>query len=292
MELLIWRHPIDFQTFCPSCRCSIALFILVYCFCSGGFDGGFEGRGRGGRGRGGRGGRRGGPRRGGDDKKEWVPVTKLGRLVKEGKIKSLEEIYLFSIAIKEAEIIDYFLGSTLKDEVVQLSPVQKQTPSGQRTRFRAFLLVGDNKGHVGIGQKVSGEVANAIRGALIDAKLSLIPVRTGWWGARFGAPHTVPCKVTGKCGSVTFRVIPAPKGTGLVAAKTPKKLLVAAGYSDAYTESRGKTRTRGNFVKAAFQAVSRTYSYLSPDLWYQSKFTKAPYQEFTDFLRDGKTSKY
>lgn len=81
-----------------------------------------------------------------------------------------------------------------------------------------------------MGQKVSGEVANAIRGALIDAKLSLVPVRTGWWGARFGAPHTVPCKVTGKCGSVTFRVIPAPKGTGIVAAKTPKKLLVAAGY--------------------------------------------------------------
>ncbi len=75
--------------------------------------------------------------------KEWVPVTKLGRLVKEGKIKSLEEIYLFSIAVKEAEIIDYFLGESLKDEVVQLSPVQKQTQAGQRTRFRAFILVGD-----------------------------------------------------------------------------------------------------------------------------------------------------
>jgi small subunit ribosomal protein S2e len=220
-----------------------------------------------------------------------VPVTKLGRLVKEGKIKSLEEIYLFSIAIKEAEIIDYFLGDSLKDEVVQLSPVQKQTQAGQRTRFRAYLLVGDQKGHVGIGQKVSGEVANAIRGALIDAKLSLVPVRTGWWGARFGAPHTVPCKVTGKCGSVTFRVIPAPKGTGIVAAKTPKRLLVAAGYQDCYTESRGKTKTRGNFVKAAFQAVAKTYKYLSPDLWAQAKFVKSPYQEFTDFLRDAKNSK-
>ena len=57
--------------------------------------------GRGGRGRGGRGGRgagRGG--RGGKDEKEWIPVTKLGRLVKDGKIKSLEEIYLFSLPIK------------------------------------------------------------------------------------------------------------------------------------------------------------------------------------------------
>ena len=62
-----------------------------------------------------------------------MPVTKLGRLVKDGKIKSLEEIYLFSIAVKEAEIIDYFLGESLKDEVVQLSPVQKQTQVRQRT---------------------------------------------------------------------------------------------------------------------------------------------------------------
>lgn len=57
--------------------------------------GGF-GRGRGDRGRG-RGRGRGRPR---DDDKEWVPITKLGRLVKENKIKSLEDIYLFSMAIK------------------------------------------------------------------------------------------------------------------------------------------------------------------------------------------------
>merc|ERR1711892_223058 len=63
----------------------------------GGFRGGFGDRGRGGdrRGRGrGRGGR-------GKEEKEWIPVTKLGRLVKDGKIKSLEEIYLFSLPIKE-----------------------------------------------------------------------------------------------------------------------------------------------------------------------------------------------
>lgn len=64
----------------------------------GGFRGGFGGRGRG-RGRGGRGGRGRGRGRG-KEEKEWVPITKLGRLVKDGKIKSLQEIYLFSLPIK------------------------------------------------------------------------------------------------------------------------------------------------------------------------------------------------
>ena len=71
----------------------------------GGFRGGFGGRGRG-RGRGGRGGRGARGARGGrgKDEKEWIPVTKLGRLVKDGKIKSLEEIYLFSLPIKVRNI--------------------------------------------------------------------------------------------------------------------------------------------------------------------------------------------
>ena len=74
-------------------------------------------------------------------------------------------------------------------------PVQKQTRAGQRTRFKAFVAIGDYNGHVGLGVKCSKEVATAIRGAIILAKLSIVPVRRGFWGNKIGKPHTVPCKV-------------------------------------------------------------------------------------------------
>merc|ERR1712137_101375 len=109
-------------------------------------------------------------------------------------IKSLEEVYLFSMCVKEHQIVEHFLGEALKDEVMKIMPVQKQTRAGQRTRFKAFVCVGDENGHVGLGVKCSKEVTLAIR--------------RGYWGARFGTPHTLPCKVTGSCGSVRMRLIP------------------------------------------------------------------------------------
>ncbi|MDK2413264.1 hypothetical protein QHH03_29700, partial [Aphanizomenon sp. 202] len=133
-------------------------------------------------------------------------------------------------------------------------------------------------------QMCSKEVATAIRGAIILAKLSIVPVRRGYWGNKIGKPHTVPCKVTGKCGSVMVRLIPAPRGTGLVAASVPKKLLNMAGIEDCYTSARGQTATLGNFAKAAYAAIAKTYAYLTPDLWKETVFTKSPYQEFTDYL--------
>lgn len=255
-------------------------------------EGGF---GKGGFGKGKKGGKKGkgkkgGKKEGGDDK--WVPCTKLGRLVQMGKIESIEEIYLHSLTIREYQIIDHFFpappGGTgaLKDEVVRIHPVQKMTSAGQRNRFVAYALVGDSNGHIGLGNKVGKEVATAIRGAVIGAKLSLIPVRRGYWGNKLGMPHTVPMKVTGKCGSVSVRLIPAPRGTRVVGSPTLKKVLAYAGVVDCFSSSCGHTRTKGNFVKATFEALRATYTFMTPDLWGNFAVRAHPYQEFSDNLMD------
>jgi len=205
-------------------------------------------------------------------------------LVKEGKIESLSEIFMFSIPVKEAEIIDHFLKDKLQDEVMKIMPVQKQSSAGQRTRFKAFVALGDSDGHIGLGVKCASEVATAIRGAITAAKLNVSPVRRGYWGRKGGDPHTVPCKVTGKCGSVRVRLIPAPRGTGLVSSPAGKKLMHMAGIQDCYTSTRGHSRTMGNLIKAMFYALKATYGYLSPELWKDTALTASPYQQHTDFL--------
>lgn len=91
-------------------------------------------------------------------------------------------------------------------------------------------------------------------------------------------------QVTGKCGSVSVRLIPAPRGTGIVSAPVPKKLLMMAGIEDCYTSARGSTGTLGNFAKATYAAIAKTYAYLTPDLWKDSPLGKTPYQEYAEFL--------
>ena len=73
-------------------------------------------------------------------------------------------------------------------------------------------------------------------------------------------------------------------GALVVSAPVLKKLLMTAGIDDCYTSARGCTATMGNFAKATFDVISKTYSCLTPDLSKGTVLTKSPYQEFTDHL--------
>ncbi|KAH0504390.1 40S ribosomal protein S2 [Microtus ochrogaster] len=160
-------------------------------------------------------------------------------------------------------------------------PVQKQTRAGQRTRIKALVAIGDYSGHVGLGVKCFKEVATAVRGAIILAQAFHCPCAERLLGEQdWQTPH---CSVQSDrplwlCVGASH---PCPRGSGIVSAPVPKKLLIMAGIDDCCTSARGCTATLGNFAKVIFDAISKTYSYLTPNLW---KETVSPYQELTDHL--------
>jgi len=84
------------------------------------------------------------------------------------------------------------------------------------------------------------------------------------------------------------QLIPAPRGTSIVASPAVKRLLQLAGVEDAYTASSGSTKTLENTLKATFAAISNTYGFLTPNLWKETKLIRSPLEEFADTLRDGK----
>nr|XP_037848491.1 40S ribosomal protein S2-like [Chlorocebus sabaeus] len=223
-----------------------------------------------------------GARRGKAEDKEWMPVTKLGHLINDMKIKSLEEIYLFSLPIKESEIIDFFLGASLKDEVLTFEDYAgaEADPCWPAHQVQGICCYRATLAWVSSAPR-RWPPPSVGPSSWPNSPLSLCAEATG--GTRSATPHC-PLKVTGRCGSVLVRLIPAPRGTGIVSAPVPKKLLMMAGIDDCYTSARGCTATLGNFTKATFDAISKTYSYLIPDLWKETIFTKSPYQEFTDHL--------
>uniref|UniRef100_A0A915A613 Small ribosomal subunit protein uS5 n=1 Tax=Parascaris univalens TaxID=6257 RepID=A0A915A613_PARUN len=197
-----------------------------------------------------------------DAEKPWIPVTKLGRLVKEGKVKTVEDIYLHSVSIKEFQIIDHILPH-LHEDVLKIMPVQKMTKNGLRTRFKAFVAMGDRDGHVGVGVKCAKEVAAAIRGAVFNAKTAMIPVRRGFWNSTSGSPHTVASKITGIHNEVRVRLYPAPRNTGIVGPPLVQRVLDLGGIKDCYT-SVSNPFFLGHLIKATYLAIRMTYWYIPP----------------------------
>lgn len=191
---------------------------------------------------------------------EWVPKTRLGELVKQGLI-TLDKIYQNNLVVKEKEIINTLLPQ-VKEDVINISMVQQMTASGQRSRFKAVVIVGTD-GFIGVGMAKSREVGPAIRKAIDKAKLSIIPVLRGCGSKECGCggTHSVPFKIKGKCGSVRIQLIPAPVGVGLACADKVKQVLRLCGVEDVWSKTFGDTRTSENLVKATYDAIKNAHKY-------------------------------
>lgn len=191
---------------------------------------------------------------------EEEPLTPLGKLVKEGAISSLEEIFERGYKIKEPMIVDMLLPK-LREEVLFVSPVQKQTDAGEKTRFRALVVVGDENGHVGVGMDKAAQVGDAIIKASRKARLNMISVKRGCGSGecRCRQEHSVPFRVEGKTGSVKVVVIPAPRGLGVVAGPNAKIFLRLAGIRDAWVWTKGDTSTIQSCVYALYAALKGTF---------------------------------
>jgi len=199
---------------------------------------------------------------------EWTPRTRLGRLVLEGKISSLEEAFAEGQKIREPQIVDLLLAN-LEEEVINVSLVQKQTDAGEKSRFRAIVAVGNRDGYLGLGSGKARQVRTAIEKAATDARLNITLVRRGCgsWECGCGQPHSLPFEMVGKRGGVKITVVPGPRGLGLVASEDAKVILRLAGVKDCWTRSFGSTRTVPSFAYAVFDALKKTYEVVTPTDW-------------------------
>jgi len=191
----------------------------------------------------------------------WIPKTSIGKRVVAGEINSMEEILSKGLRIQEAGIVKKLLPD-LKTEVIDVGIIQKMTPNGQSTRFKALVAAGNENGWLGIGMGKSKQMRIAIEKANNAAYLSVSPVKLGCgsWECRCDQNHSVPFKVKGKGGSVTIEILPAPRGLGLVAGRKIKNLLKMAGIKDAWTTAKGSTPTMNSTSKAVLQCLRQTFS--------------------------------
>ena len=203
----------------------------------------------------------------------WEPKTKLGREVKNGKVKDIDEILNNNEKILESEIVDYLIN--VKSDLISIGQAKGKFGGGKRRAWRqtqrktkqanvptfsTLAVIGDEKGHVGIGSGSAKETLPARDKAIRKAKLNIFQVKRACAGFDCDCDelHSVPFKVTGKSGSVKVTLIPASQGTGLVVANELKKVLKLAGIKDVYSKTLGRKRTTFNLIKACIKALKKT----------------------------------
>ena len=206
----------------------------------------------------------------------WKPKTYLGKKVKKGDVADIDVVLDSGAKILEFQIVDTLMPTADSDLLLigqskgkfgggqrrVFRQTQKKTKEGNKPSFATYAVFGDRKGHVGLGYGKARETVPAREKAVTKAKLAVLKIRRGCgsWQCNCSEPHSIPFKVSGKCGSVVIDIIPAPKGTGLVTETEVKKILALAGVEDAWSSTRGKTTSRINLIKATLAALKQLTS--------------------------------
>lgn len=164
----------------------------------------------------------------------------MGTKVKGGEVTTLEEVLSTGRPILEPEMIDVLLPD-MESETLQIKTTQRVTDSGKRMKFRVVAVIGDRKGHVGLGVGKSDELKPAMDYAIRDAKKHMIAIKTGCgsWECKCSMQHSVLSKTLGKEGSTVVTLKPAPRGLGLAANDVVKKVLAIAGVKDVWSQAQG-----------------------------------------------------
>lgn len=204
---------------------------------------------------------------------EWKPITRLGRRVLRGEVTNIDQILNEGEIILEQEITDALLPG-LESDLINIGQskgkfgggrrrafrqTQKKTKEGNKPQFAAYCIVGNRDGIVGMGYGKAREVVPARDKSTRNAKKNIFRVvrGSGSWETTVPDTNSIPFKVSGKAGSVIVELIPAPKGTGIVAEKELAKILRLAGIQDVWAKIRGHTVSKINVVLACERALRK-----------------------------------
>ncbi len=210
------------------------------------------------------------------DVEAWKPKTEVGRMVKAGQVTDLSDVLSRGVKVLEPQVVDILLPRIENDLLLigqakgkfgggqrrVFKQCQKKTREGNKPSFATAAVIGNKNGFVGVGYGKARETVPAREKAIRDAKRNVIMIKrgSGSWEGAGEFPNSIPFKVTGKCGSVTVDLIPAPNGTGLCIESECAKILKLAGVQDVWSRTRGQAKTKLNQIKACFEALKKLSS--------------------------------
>lgn len=134
----------------------------------------------------------------------------------------------------------------LKERVVHLNRVAKVVKGGRRFSFHSIVVVGDGKGHIGVGFGKANEVTDAISKATENAKKALFRIRI--------IKGTIPHALLAKYGAARVMLKPAAQGTGVIAGGPIRAIMDSAGITDILAKNLGSTNPH-NVVKATVRGL-------------------------------------